>query len=58
MPTHDLPDSHVRLVFAVMLHRAGSMTDEELRSEAVVAFGPETGALIADHVLAARSAPA
>jgi len=52
MSVTDLPDSHVRLIFAVQLHRAGLLDDAGLRAEAQVAFGEVAGTQIGDRLLA------
>jgi hypothetical protein len=47
----DLPDSHVHLVFAVILLRNGMLSHHEFRGEATAAFGDDAGTDIADRLL-------
>lgn len=53
MTAQDLPDSHVRIVFAVALFRDHLISATEFRHECVAAFGPTTGHEVADVVLRA-----
>lgn len=47
----DLPELHIRLIFAVMMYRAGLATRASLRRELVEEFGATSGAEIADIIL-------
>jgi hypothetical protein len=51
MTVDELPDSHVHLVFAMILFLDGMLSTEGLRSESIAAFGELTGAAIADQFL-------
>ena len=54
MSSLDLPASHLRFVFAGLLHRAGLITWNDFVEELCGAFGPVCGAAIARHLVVWR----
>ncbi len=51
MAVDDLPDSHVQLVFAMILFRGDMISPDGLRAQAISAFGADAGTAIADQLL-------
>ncbi len=47
----ELPEPHVRAVYAAMLYRDGLIDATTLRTETRVAFGADTGDVLAEAVI-------
>lgn len=51
MAVSDLPNPHMQLVFAMLLFRDRMIGADEFRAHAVSAFGEDSGAALAEHLL-------
>ena len=54
MAVDDLPNPHVQLVFAILLLSNGMIDADELRAQAVSAFGADAGTAIEERLLGLR----